>query len=336
MTFPHPNRDPQTLLWRALSLLVLLGLIFSAPSPGWSQDRSLRAELQDRITRIDDELRATRDTLATLRRIAADGARYVVTDHDAGDARSLDDALRRGVAITFATRDQAIAAVTFFYLFTRSEARPFDADELADVIRRYVREDRRGDARIRQLEIRIADLERRREDLQRQLAELDERPAGTGACVRLIQVDHRVINENRPHPAPRVSIGEGGGSVQGPRGATRWTAPPGRICIGDRFRVTLSVDNHDVDPRNYFYRVGSVMLVPHAGGRAIAFAGCSDPELGSGELSVRGDEPGRSVTCEYVINSFATARLHPEPMFTVQNSNREAASAHARYYYIPD
>lgn len=334
MAFPHPNRDPLTLLWRALSLLVLLGLIFSAPSPGWSQDRSLRAELQDRITRIDDELRATRDTLATLRRIAADGARYVVTDHDAGDAQSLDDALRRGVAITFATRDQAIAAVTFFYLATRGEARPFDAGELADLIRRYVREDRRGDARIRLLETRISDLERRREDLQRQLAELDDRPTGTGECLRLIDVNHRVLHENRPHPAPTVNIGGAANSVQGPHGATRWSMPPGRICIGDRFQITLSVQNLEAaDPRNRS-RIAGVVFNRHIGGRAIERVRCSDGA--SDNISVSGFESGRSATCEYVVNSFATARLHPDHLFSIQASNRNTSLTMVYYYYIPD
>jgi len=232
------------------------------------------------------------------------------------------------------TREQAIAAITFAYLFGLGEDDAFDAAVLADLLRRYVREAQVAVERVAWLERRVVDLERRRDDLRAELAALD--PARS--CIHLVRVAHRiqVLGDARPDPILELSgalhryvspepVGLGvqryGGIV------LEWTPPPASICEGDRFVLTFSAVN--MGPAEQRGGTGGRVQMTREGG--VPTFECTSDALAAAMVLRHERSPAVNV-CTFTVGSLATAQLDPRAQFTVSTTGT-ARGAVITYHY---
>ena len=232
---------------RVLTLVALLLTITGAAS---AQPASDAPVLQARLDVTEAELGAATEALRELRDAVAQGKRFVVADGLLEAARGLDDALHHAQPLVFGTREQAIAAITFAYLFGLGEDDVFDAAVLGELLRRYVLEAQVAVERVAWREGRVAELERRRDDLRAELGTSD--PAR--ACIRLVRVAFRIqaVGDARPDPILELegevhrygSPERVGLDIQRYGGIVfEWTPPPESICEGDRFVLTFTAVN---------------------------------------------------------------------------------------------
>lgn len=288
-------------------LLVLLIALLAAGGQASAHDTTdltdLRRQLDDTVAELD----ATRDVIAVLRGLVAEGRVYMMQPFLQPDDESS--------AWGFVTRDEAIALLTLHYLLRIERLGiPFSRQELARFLSFYLRATPGLITDyLDELERRAERLTRQRNTLENLIAEHDPLPP-TGRCIFMVDV------------TPRSSEGGTMGADASLSGATSiihahataaetrvgqparfdlsWTSPPQRICIGEPFRMTVEVTNLapiEAHGSSFGARLGYLVnFPPHVS------VECTNPSYSTPVTGVAVGRGGRGATntCTITVHAF--------------------------------
>lgn len=288
-----------------LALFLVAALAWASPSPVRADDQRLTdlTERRDTLESTMRQLREERDMVQTL------------LDEDRVYTVPLPF-IEQGPLMHLVNRDTALRSLSVLYMMqVVREDRPYDAEELARHLRRM--RDAAADLR-HDLEGAVAALEEEEARWLRELARIetdiaelrgatsggdDQGPTsgGNGPCVELVRVERRGELGEVANAAIGAEIHSIAWAAQTDHGfrtdlSVDWTAPPLRICAGERIRFTMNARNnsvnHDTTADSFAY-VSLNGTTPHS---------CSNPpRVGQSERSaaVAPDETAHSNSCVF-------------------------------------